>query len=267
MNSDRKIIIKGEWEMSKKLKKIIRNTVLISLLTVIGFTGLKLGNIKRPAESNVKIEQVMAEKEIENLQEKQQLLIKTFQECCKLQIASGTIDMNYNFTNTVPEISDSSKVGPFRILKDTLTHRNFNYNSQYQYNFKYDLSKINTSIDDGTLNINIDSSFLLLEDVKENKEHTTITQDTGIIAKNLNANETWAMSKLCELKAYNYLITDLDLQENAMNGLEKGIKTMVDNLGIKNYKINILKNRTLTNKDNYTDIHNICQNSSLTIGE
>lgn len=254
--------------MSKRLKKIVRNTVLILLLTVVGFTGLKVGNTTRTSktESTTKIEQVMAAKEIENIQEKQDLLDKTFKESCKLQIASGTIDMQYNFSNSVPEIKDSAQSSPFRILKNTLTHRDFTYSSQYQYNFKYDLSKINTSIENDTLNINIESTFLLLEDVKENKDYTQITQDTGLLASNLNANETWAMSKLCETKAYNYLITDTDLQENAINSLEKGIETICNNLNIKNYKINISKNNTLTNKDSYTSIYNICQSSSMPSG-
>ena len=63
--------------MSKRLKKIVRNAVLILLLTIVGFTGLKVGNTSRisKAESTTKIEQVIAAKEIENIQEKQELLL------------------------------------------------------------------------------------------------------------------------------------------------------------------------------------------------
>lgn len=251
--------------MSKRLKKIVRNTVLILLLSALGLVGLNVGNSHKVSESTTKIEQTVAAKEVENLQEKQELLNKTFQESYKLQVAEGTIDMKYNFTNTVPEIKDSTLGSPFKILKNTLTHRNFAYSSKYQYNFKYDLSKISTSIENGTLNINIDGGMLLLEDVKEDKSYTNITQDTGLLANNLNANETWAMSKLCENKAYNYIVTDIDLQENAVMNLEKGIKKICNSLNIKNYKISISKNNTLTNKDKYTSIKNICQNTNLPI--
>ena len=161
-------------------------------------------------------------------------------------------------------------MSPFKVLQRTLTHRNFTYSSQYQYNFKYDLNNIDTRIEDNILKININTGFLLLEDVKENKDKTTITESTGIFAKNLSAQETRAMSYLCEVKARNYLITDADLAENATRALEKGIKTMADNLGIKNYKITINRNNTLSNKDQYTNISNITQSASAvvkTLGE
>ena len=77
---------------------------------------------------------------------KQNILKNTLKECSKLQIAEGSLDMSYKFSNDIPEITDGDKYSPFVAIKQTLTHRNFIYNAVYKYNFKMDLSKIDTEI-------------------------------------------------------------------------------------------------------------------------
>ena len=44
------------------------------------------------------------------------------------------------------------------------------------------------------------------EETSENAAYRELFEETGIFANKLNSQETCAMSKLCESKAYNYLI-------------------------------------------------------------
>ena len=91
---------------------------------------------------------------------KQNILKNTLKECSKLKIAEGSLDMSYRFSNDIPEITDGDKYSPFVAIKQTLTHRNFIYNAVYKYNFKMDLSKIDTEIEDNNIIITWDDSSL-----------------------------------------------------------------------------------------------------------
>ena len=249
--------------MSKKIKTIIRLIIISSIMSIVFTAGLKLGApTKINSNANVIVEQEIAEKKVENLQEKEQLLRQSFQDVAKLQVATGTIDMSYNFSNEVPEIGECASSSPFKILRNTLTKRNFTYTSQYQYNFKYDLNHITTRIENDSLNVYVDPAFLMLEDVKENKDQTKIFEETGIFANKLNSQETCAMSKLCESKAYNYLITDTDLQENAMRCLEKTINNLIEKFEIKKVNVIVYKNGTIANNDKFMKINNVVQRAT-----
>ena len=70
------------------------------------------------------------------------------------------------------------------------------------------------------------------------------------------------MSKLCESKAYNYLITDTDLQENAMRCLEKTINNLIEKFEIKKVNVIVYKNGTITNNDKFMKINNIVQRTT-----
>ena len=66
-------------------------------MSIVFTAGLKLGApTKINPNANVIVEQEIAEKKVENLQEKEQLLRQSFQDVAKLQVATGTIDMSYN---------------------------------------------------------------------------------------------------------------------------------------------------------------------------
>ena len=71
--------------MSKKIKLIIRLIVISSLMSIVFTAGLKLGApTKINSNANVIVEQEIAEKKVENLQEKEQLLRQSFQNVAKI---------------------------------------------------------------------------------------------------------------------------------------------------------------------------------------
>ena len=85
--------------MSKFIRWIIKGTIFMCLITSAFLGGAKYIKNSVPKTSTSQVEQQVTVKKIEDLQEKEQLLRKAFNEQCKLQVASGTIDMQYNFSN------------------------------------------------------------------------------------------------------------------------------------------------------------------------
>ena len=85
--------------MSKFIRWIIKGTIFMCLLTSAFLSGMQYFKSSTPQASTSQIEQQVEVKKIENLQHKETLLRKAFNEQCKLQVASGTIDMQYNFSN------------------------------------------------------------------------------------------------------------------------------------------------------------------------
>ena len=111
--------------MSKKLKGIVLKAVILCLLSVCCFAYGNKFSIKSN-NNNKQIEQIQikAKEEIEDLNMKQNILKNTLKECSKLQIAEGSLDMSYRFSNDIPEITDGDKYSPFVAIKQTLAHRN-----------------------------------------------------------------------------------------------------------------------------------------------
>lgn len=248
--------------MSKKIKHLIANLVIATLIVTL---GLGVGNCLKALKTKPEIscETIVTDnKDIENLQLKQSLLERTFKDSTKLQVASGTISFNYNFNNQSDELTSQSASNPFKVLYNRLTVRAFNCETEYQYNFKYNLSDLIVEQHDNKLVIYVNSTNLLLEDVKENKDKTRIMETTGLLAKDFSAAEVHAISILCENKARNYLNSDADLHVNAADSLVKTIGTMCDSLSIQNYEIKVIQNNTLTMKDTNFSLDNICQSNN-----
>ena len=252
--------------MSKRLKGIVFKAVILCLLSVCCFAYGNKFSIKSN-NNNKQIEQIQikAKEEIEDLNMKQNILKNTLKECSKLQIAEGSLDMSYRFSNDIPEITDGDKYSPFVAIKQTLTHRNFIYNAVYKYNFKMDLSKIDTKIENNNIIITLTPTYILLEDVREETGTVSIIEDTGLLARNLKSNEVISMKELCKTKAYNTIITDSDLKNEALKCLEKSMHTLCDNLHIKNYKINIIEENTLMKKDAHMTINHQEQNNKINL--
>ena len=61
---------------------------------------------------------------------------------------------------------------------------------------------------------------------------------------------------------YNYLITDTDLQENAMRCLEKTINNLIEKLEIKKVNVIVYKNGTIANNDKFMKINNVVQRAT-----
>ena len=101
--------------MSKRLKWIVFKAVILCLLSVCCFAYGNKFSIKSNNNKQIAQIQIKAKEEIEDLNMKQNILKNTLKECSKLQIAEGSLDMSYRFSNDIPEITDGDK---YTILTD-----------------------------------------------------------------------------------------------------------------------------------------------------
>ena len=254
--------------MSKFCRSLIKKITLFTLLAALGLTSLSSCNTfrnKQQMQKNKAIVQIQeTEKQIkEDYQVKQKILSKKFESVGNLIIATGEIELSYNFTNRNKLDMSKDISNKLTVIHDYLTHRDFKYTGTYKYNYTYDLSKIKTEIKDECLHIYINDCNLKLNDVYEMKEKSIIDYDVGILARNFNATEMQVISQHVEANAKDTLNGDKDLKQQALNSLEKAIKDLAYNLNIKTYEVHTDKVMTIKTTPSNCTMERANQYSSI----
>lgn len=232
--------------------KKLRNILILLLLGIISVLIITLNKDKQTSIPKDSIKEVRAEEKTENLYEQQQELNNILNKSDKLILSEGTLKIGYTFSTEDEEVMNEDDY--MNVLHSKLFKQEIEYNTEYNYNYTYQIKDISIQVISETILINIYDDKVRLDNISEDLEKTEFNESYGWLSTDFTPKETKAIQKRMYSKAYNYLITNEDLKNKSANNLKETLDILCKKLGIKNYNINIQENHTITNQDEFTEI-------------
>lgn len=232
--------------------KKLRNILILLLLGIISVLIIKLTKENQNNIPKDSIKEVKAEEKTEDLYEQQKELNNILNKSDKLILSEGTLKIGYTFSTEDEEVMNEDDY--MNVLHSKLFKQEIEYNTEYNYNYTYQIKDISIQVVSETILINIYDDKVRLDNISEDLEKTEFNESYGWIATDFTPKEIKAIQKRMYSKAYNYLITNEDLKNKSANNLKETLDILCKKLGIKNYNINIQENHTITNQDEYTEI-------------
>lgn len=235
------------------LKRLIKQVLIIGM-TFLVTVSIFFSN-KRPTTKSVDANQITAEQSVVDLNQQQECINNSLKSVGSLIVSQGQISMSYTFSNDNDEVMGQESTNWMKCIQDKLTKRKIKFKSLFNYNVVYDLSVIKTEIKEDKIIIHLNAGNLEIKDITEDKENSCVSEEYGWVTKDFTPNEIRAMEKQCLEKTRNYLVTDTNISDKAMNNLESNIKDICKKFNVKDYEIVKHSNDTITNKDKFTEIN------------
>lgn len=202
-----------------------------------------------------------ARDEIQKICTDRKILENSLQEMNKMIVARGSIETSYSFSNKDKYVMRNVE-GLYNMMEclwGKLTYRDVVLTAKYNYNITYDLSKINIEYKNNNLVIKLHETFVQIEDVNIDYNSAYVDENNGVLARDFTPNQTAAMISYAQTHTANYLITNQEFTNNAINSLENNIKELCRKLNIENYTFEVYENNTVTNQDQFMNVNNYSQ--------
>ena len=246
-------------------------TIAAGLLvaTVVGMVGGEVISDRISYKQQTEIQQMKeinlnnAQQEIEKLYSNGKLLKESLSRMNEMIIAKGNIETSYRFSNKDDYImyDYQNAYNPMKVVWNKLTYRDVVFTAKYNYNIVYDLSKVETKIENGCLIIVLHEGFLRVKDFSIDYDTAYVDESNGLLARDFSSNETSAMIGYAKTHTENYVRSKQDFIENAMISLENNIKHLCEQFGIERYMFETYENNTLTNQDKFVTVNRYSQQS------
>lgn len=234
--------------MFKKLV-IILSIILLTICVWIGFTYQR----KVKSIQTLQTQQIKINNSVSKWSTKEQIIKNEIYKQNQLIVLEGTQEIKKTYTTTDREIVYQGNDSIIKFLAEKLNQfqtRSITIDTTYQYDFIYNMAKIDIQIDDtGMAKITLCENNINLKPLAEISNNRTITDERGFLANSFTTSEASAIMFQTQIHTYNTLVNDSNLYDKAIQNTKDNLTTLIKKLGVKDIKFNVIHSNYLVNNE------------------